>query len=241
MKLSRKQKIIRNTAIVIVLIAALPLLFDMHFSPDKAAHEALEKAGCEDADYIAQYETVCSEKLLSTINESINSEIYYSCKNEGAEYVAAVPYKRYFGFLFKAENAEIKRCDRYVKIKDIRETDENRKTVLCNISGRFKEFTNGQTDDCSCRTELYRNENDEDMLYIAVCKSVYGDDDGGSEILMNMSTNELLSCKETKGEILENGKIAATGTMKITEKRAKEICNELYHEIAAYMQEESGR
>ena len=33
MKLSRKQKIIRNTAIVIVLIAALPLLFDMHFSP----------------------------------------------------------------------------------------------------------------------------------------------------------------------------------------------------------------
>ena len=55
MKLSRKQKIIRNTAIVIVLIAALPLLFDMHFSPDKAAHEALEKAGCEDADYIAQY------------------------------------------------------------------------------------------------------------------------------------------------------------------------------------------
>ena len=45
MKLSRTQKIIRNTAIVIVLIAALPLLFDMHFSPDKAAHEALEKAG----------------------------------------------------------------------------------------------------------------------------------------------------------------------------------------------------
>ena len=79
------------------------------------------------------------------------------------------------------------------------------------------------------------------MLYIAVCKSVYGDDDGRSEILMNMSTNELLSCKETKGEILENGKIAATGSMKITEKRAKEICNELYHEIAAYMQEESGR
>ena len=241
MKLTRMQKTIRNAAIVIALLAVLPLMFDMHFSAEKAAEKALEKAGCEDADYIAQYETVCSEKLLSTINESINSEIYYSCKNEGAEYVAAVPYKRYFGFLFKAENAEIKRCDRYVKIKDIRETDENRKTVLCNISGRFKEFTNGQTDDCSCRAELYRNENDEDMLYIAVCKSVYGDDDGGSEILMNMSTNELLSCKETKGEILENGKIAATGSMKIKEKRAKEICNELYHEIAAYMQEESGR
>ena len=45
MKLSRIQKIIRNTAIVIVLLAVLPLMFDMHFSPDKAAHEALEKAG----------------------------------------------------------------------------------------------------------------------------------------------------------------------------------------------------
>ncbi|MCI5593818.1 MAG: hypothetical protein MR358_04350, partial [Clostridiales bacterium] len=97
MKLTRMQKTIRNTAIVIVLLAVLPLLFDMHFSAEKAAEKALEKAGCEDADYIAQYETVCSEKLLSTINESINSEIYYSCKNEGAEYVAAVPYKRYFG------------------------------------------------------------------------------------------------------------------------------------------------
>ena len=241
MKLNRKQKTIRNTAIVIVLLAVLPLLFDMHFSADKAAQKALEKAGCEDADYIAQYEAAYSEKLLSTINKSINSEIYYSCKNDGAEYVAAVPYKRYFGFLFKAENAEIKRCDSYVEIKDIRETDENRKTVLCNISDRFKEFTSGQADDCSCRAELNRNKNDEDMLYIAVCKSVYGDDDGGSEILMNMSTNELLSCKETKGEIFENGKITATGSLKITEKRAKEICNELYHEITAYMQKESGR
>ena len=55
MKLSRIQKIIRNTAIVIVLLAVLPLMFDMHFSPEKAAHEALEKAGCEDSDYIAQY------------------------------------------------------------------------------------------------------------------------------------------------------------------------------------------
>ena len=55
MKLSRIQKIIRNTAIVIVLLAVLPLMFDMHFSPEKAAHEALEKAGCEDTEYIAQY------------------------------------------------------------------------------------------------------------------------------------------------------------------------------------------
>ena len=55
MKLSRIQKIIRNTAIVIVLLAVLPLMFDMHFSAEKAAHEALEKAGCEDAEYIAQY------------------------------------------------------------------------------------------------------------------------------------------------------------------------------------------
>ena len=43
MKLSRIQKIIRNTTIVIVLLAALPLLFDMHFSPDKAAHEEIQK------------------------------------------------------------------------------------------------------------------------------------------------------------------------------------------------------
>ena len=37
MKLSRIQKIIRNTAIVIVLLAVLPLMFDMHFSAEKAS------------------------------------------------------------------------------------------------------------------------------------------------------------------------------------------------------------
>ena len=47
--------------------------------------------------------------------------------------------------------------------------------------------------------------------------------------------------RKQKVKYLKTGKIAATGSMKTTEKRAKEICNELYHEIAAYMQEESGR
>ena len=41
MKLSRIQKIIRNTAIVIVLLAVLPLMFDMHFSAEKAAEKAI--------------------------------------------------------------------------------------------------------------------------------------------------------------------------------------------------------
>ena len=79
MKLSRTQKIIRNTAIVIVFIAALPLLFDMHFSPDKAAHEALEKAGCEDSDYIAQYTVKRgnNDKGSASVEKDMLSEYAY--------------------------------------------------------------------------------------------------------------------------------------------------------------------
>ena len=41
MKLTRMQKTIRNAAIVIALLAVLPLMFDMHFSAEKAAEKAI--------------------------------------------------------------------------------------------------------------------------------------------------------------------------------------------------------
>ena len=79
MKLSRIQKIIRNTAIVIVLLAVLTLMFDMHFSAEKAAHEALEKAGCEDAEYIAQYTVKRgnNDKGSASVEKDMLSEYAY--------------------------------------------------------------------------------------------------------------------------------------------------------------------
>lgn len=78
-KLTRAQKTIRNTAIAIVLLAVLPLLFDMHFSPDKAAHEALEKAGCEDTEYIAQYTVKRgnNDKGSASVEKDMLSEYAY--------------------------------------------------------------------------------------------------------------------------------------------------------------------
>ena len=62
-----------------MLLAVLPLLFDMHFSPDKAAEKALEKAGCEDADYIAQYTVKRgnNDKGSASVEKDMLSEYAY--------------------------------------------------------------------------------------------------------------------------------------------------------------------
>ena len=56
MKLTRMQKTIRNAAIVIALLAVLPLMLDMHFERVAAVLEILEKAGCDDAEFTGYYE-----------------------------------------------------------------------------------------------------------------------------------------------------------------------------------------
>ena len=119
MKLTRMQKIIRNAAIVIILLAVLPLMLDMHFERDAAARERLEKAGCEDAEFTGYYEeSPClvkyEEYSYSTADDKdsynramkasgtsdLESAVYYRYTDGDRKYIIAVPYKKYMGFLY---------------------------------------------------------------------------------------------------------------------------------------------
>ena len=158
MKLSRTQKIIRNTAIVIVLIAALPLLFDMHFSPDKAAHEALEKAGCEDTEYIAQYTVKRgnNDKGSASVEKDMLSEYaykqaensrrvdygniyYYSCS--GGEYTAEVRCIVLLGIIYRAEGVDIKKTDYGIKAGYISNYEDDIENMIV--------FYDGENGECS--------------------------------------------------------------------------------------------
>lgn len=158
MKLGRTQKIIRNTAIAIVLLAVLPLLFDMHFSPEKAAHEALEKAGCEDADYIAQYmvKRGSNDKGSASVEKDMLSEYgyeqaensrtvdygntyYYSCA--GGEYTAEVSCRVLLGIIYRAESVDIKKTDYGIKARYISKyKDDIENTIV---------FYDGENGECS--------------------------------------------------------------------------------------------
>ena len=158
MKLSRIQKIIRNTTIVIVLLAALPLLFDMHFSPDKAAHEALEKAGCEDAEYIAQYTVKRgnNDKGSASVEKDMLSEdayeqaknsrrvdygniYYYSCS--GGEYTAEVRCSVLLGIIYRAESVDIKKTDYGIKAGYISNYEDDIENMIV--------FYDGENGECS--------------------------------------------------------------------------------------------
>ena len=158
MKLSRIQKIIRNTTIVIVLLAALPLLFDMHFSPDKAAHEALEKAGCEDAEYIAQYTVKRgnNDKGSASVEKDMLSEdayeqaknsrrvdygniYYYSCS--GGEYTAEVRCSVLLGIIYRAEGVDIKKTDYDIKAGYISNYEDDIENMIV--------FYDGENGECS--------------------------------------------------------------------------------------------
>ena len=158
MKLSRIQKIIRNTTIVIVLLAVLPLLFDMHFSPDKAAHEALEKAGCEDAEYIAQYTVKRgnNDKGTASVEKDMLSEdayeqaensrrvdygniYYYSCS--GGEYTAEVRCSVLLGIIYRAESVDIKKTDYGIKAGYISNYEDDIENMIV--------FYDGENGECS--------------------------------------------------------------------------------------------
>ena len=158
MKLSRIQKIIRNTTIVIVLLAALPLLFDMHFSPDKAAHEALEKAGCEDTEYIAQYTVKRgnNDKGSASVEKDMLSEdayeqaknsrrvdygniYYYSCS--GGEYTAEVRCSVLLGIIYRAEGVDIKKTDYGIKAGYISNYEDDIENMIV--------FYDGENGECS--------------------------------------------------------------------------------------------
>ena len=158
MKLSRIQKIIRNTTIVIVLLAALPLLFDMHFSPDKAAEKALEKAGCEDADYIAQYTVKRgnNDKGSASVEKDMLSEdayeqaensrrvdygniYYYSCS--GGEYTAEVRCRVLLGIIYRAEGVDIKKTDYGIKAGYISNYEDDIENMIV--------FYDGENGECS--------------------------------------------------------------------------------------------
>ena len=149
---------IRNTAIVIVLLAVLPLLLDMHFSADKAAVKALEKAGCEDAEYIAQYivKKGNNDKGSASVEKDMLSEYayrqaenrrsadygdiyYYSCS--GGEYTAEVKCKVLFGILYRAESVDIKKIDYGIKARYISNYDDSIKNTIV--------FYDGDNGECS--------------------------------------------------------------------------------------------
>lgn len=158
MKLNRKQKTIRNTAIVIVLLAVLPLLFDMHFSAEKAAHKALEKAGCEDAEYIAQYivKRGNNDKGSASVEKDMLYEYayrqaensrtvdygdtyYYSCA--GGEYTAEVRCRVLLGIIYRVESVDIKKTDYGIKTRYISKYEDDIENTIV--------FYDGENGECS--------------------------------------------------------------------------------------------
>lgn len=103
--------------IVIILLAVLPLMLDMHFERDAAAQKILEKAGCEGAEFIGYYEerpclVKYEEYSYSTADDKdsynkamkaeslsdVESAAYYRHESGGRKYIIAVPYKNIWGF-----------------------------------------------------------------------------------------------------------------------------------------------
>lgn len=158
MKLGRTQKIIKNTAIAIVLLAVLPLLFDMHFSAEKAAHKALEKADCEDAEYMAQYivKRGNNDKGFASVEKDMLSEYayrqaensrtvdygntyYYSCA--GGEYTAEVRCRVLLGIIYRAESVDIKKADYGIKTRYISKYEDDIENTIV--------FYDGENGECS--------------------------------------------------------------------------------------------
>ena len=187
MKLSRIQKIIRNTAIVIVLLAVLPLLFDMHFSPDKAAHEALEKAGCEDTEYIAQYTVKRgnNDKGSASVEKDMLSEYayeqaensrradygniyYYSCS--GGEYTAEVRCSVLLGIIYRAESVDIKKTDYGIKAGYISNYDDSIKNTIV-----FYDGDNGECSGYICDTGIFSELGDKNRIDFRIYEVQNGD------------------------------------------------------------------
>ena len=178
---------IRNTTIVIVLIAVLPLLLDMHFSVDKAAVKALEKAGCEDAEYIAQYivKKGNNDKGYASVEKDMISEYayrqaenrrsadygdiyYYSCS--GGEYTAEVKCKVLFGILYRAESVDIKKIDYGIKARYISNYDDSIKNTIV-----FYDGDNGECSGYICDTGIFSELGDKNRIDFRIYEVQNGD------------------------------------------------------------------
>ena len=94
-KLTRAQKTIRNIVIAAVFIAAVPMLFNVHFTSEAAAQEVLEEAGLTDAKYIASHEF--KTKPAFAKNRYTISKRFYEADIDGDSYMITVPYNSWCG------------------------------------------------------------------------------------------------------------------------------------------------
>lgn len=272
MKLSRIQKIIRNTAIVIVLLAVLPLMLDMHFERDAAARERLEKAVCEDAEFTGYYEeSPClvkyEEYSYSTADDKdsynramkasgtsdLESAVYYRYTDgdrKYIKYIIAVPYKKYMGFLYKAsKDYDIKEC-RNISYENISvQYDKNTGDITAELENiNLAEFADTNKAEAVIKTD----ESGDEILSLSVYRTDFGGlitANAGADIVMNMTSGKLENLSFTDGfrwsrysgryrlqkdrsETL-SGKVrrSAETSMRLTPKRAEEICRAAYNEV----------
>lgn len=269
MKLTRMQKTIRNAAIVIALLAVLPLMLDMHFERDTAAQEILEKAGCEDAEFTGYYdESPClvkyEEYSYSTADDKdsynramkasgtpdIESEVYYRYNDGGREYIIAVSYKKYMGFLYKAgKDYDIKECGNISYENISVKYDKNTGDITAELENiNFAEFAGTNKAEAVIRTD----ESGDEILKLSLHRTDFGGlitTNAGADVVMNMSSGLLENLSFTDGfrwsrysgryrlqkdrsETL-SGKVrrSAETSMDLTPKRAEEICRAVYNKV----------
>ena len=269
MKLTRTQKTIRNTAIVIALLAVLPLLLDMHFERDAAAQEILDKAGYHDAEFTGYYEeipclvkyeeysynTADNEEAYNRATNAgsmsdIESAAYYRYTDGGRKYIIAVSYKKYMGFLYKAgKDYDIKEC-RNISYENISvKYDKNTGDITAELENtNFAEFAGTNKAEAVIRTD----ESGDEILSLSVYRTDFGGlitANAGADIVMNMTSGSLENLSFTDGfrwsrysghyrlqkdrsETL-SGKVrrSAETSMRLTPKRAEEICRAAYNEV----------
>ena len=268
-KLTRAHKTIRNAVIVIALLAVLPMLFDMHFERDAAAQEILEKAGCEDAEFTGYYdERPClvkyEEYSYSTADDKdsynramkasgtpdIESEVYYRYTDGGREYIIAVSYKKYMGFLYKAgKDYDIKECGNISYENISVKYDKNTGDITAELENiNLAEFAGTNKAEAVIRTD----ESGDEILNLSVYRTDFGGllaTNAGADIVINMTSGSLEKLSFTDGfrwsrysgryrlqkdrsETL-SGEVrrSAETSMDLTPKRAEEICRAVYNQI----------
>lgn len=258
-KLTRAQKTIRNIVMAAVFIAAVPMLFNVHFTSEAAAQDVLEEAGFTGTEYIASHEF--KTKPAFAKNRYTISKRFYEADIDGDPYMIIVPYNSWFGVVYKAETPDIVKVSDRVKIASVKRDENDSRPDY--ISGRrecmrvevrnpeslYAEFAREWLDN-DCYIEVYRNLNDEQIISFSV--SYFSDgfcDDykGGCDIIMNIDTQEILSLVPHESDWnpvhLEDrhkmsSEVKYKGKMSVTEERAKYICNTLYAKVADYIQQE---
>ena len=252
-KLNRLQKIIRNMALIIVLLAMLPFLFDMHFGAGAAADKALKKAGISGAEYIADYEFKTRPSFAD--NRYTVSKRFYELDTGGSRYMITVPYSRYMGVLYKAKTPDIAETSDRVKITSVKKYEageapdyiSGRKNYM-NIEAENLESLYGEfpKDWANYSIGIYSNLRNERVISFDVSfysMGFYDDYKGRCSIVMNIDTQEILTLASEANswnpvDLEDKNRQAGIkykGKLTITENRARDICNTLYSKIEEYL------